>query len=443
MTRSTQRRGGPLSGLSRNKRIATAASIFLAFGLLVTVQQVSSAKERTAKSAADCGPSVPGSQNPNGANTTVSNQNGRQVRDHWGDGQDKPAGCVDNSVNTSAVKIQAAGTANCPDVKGKVKNVPNAAKKDVDAELAQLDKQIADANKALAAADKAKNNKANAEKAALDQLKAKRTASIKKIVDAIDKAGNKPQGLEGLATCTLAAGKNDGKNNDGKNNGGNNNDGKNNDGKNNDGKNNDGKNNDGKNNDGKNNNNGGNNGGKLDIIAQNCKDDSKLTKHDGFQKANRCVETEMGEVGSANKNPSLLITDAPNQVKVNQAFSIKVATRNLIRDRFLAAGQGGYYVEMSKLSGQGLVRGHFHTACRILNSTNVAPDAAPVPAFFVATEDGGGSGKADRIQIKVPGLPEKGTFQCASWAGDGSHRLPMMERANQTPAFDAVRITVK
>jgi hypothetical protein len=28
------------------------------------------------------------------------------------------------------------------------------------------------------------------------------------------------------------------------------------------------------------------------------------------------------------------------------------------------------------------------------------------------------------------------------WAGDGSHRTPLMQRANQTPAFDSVRITV-
>jgi hypothetical protein len=46
------------------------------------------------------------------------------------------------------------------------------------------------------------------------------------------------------------------------------------------------------------------------------------------------------------------------------------------------------------------------------------------------------------VTINVPGMPTAGTAQCASWAGDGSHRIPMTERANQTPAFDAVRITV-
>jgi hypothetical protein len=180
----------------------------------------------------------------------------------------------------------------------------------------------------------------------------------------------------------------------------------------------------------------------LGILADSCEKGSKLPEHDGFQKGGRCVALEMGEVGNADQNPSLLITRAPEQVKVNQPFTIRVSTRNLIRDRFLAAAKGGYYAEMSLLDKQGLVRGHFHTACRMLGSTKAAPDPAPVPAFFVATEDNGGGDEPDQVVIQVPGLPEPGVAQCASWAGDGSHRIPMMQRANQIPAFDAVRINV-
>ena len=66
-----------------------------------------------------------------------------------------------------------------------------------------------------------------------------------------------------------------------------------------------------------------------------------------------------------------------------------------------------------------------------------------VPAFFVATEDSKGGREPDTVTINVPGLPDAGLAQCASWAGDGSHRIPMMERANQTPAFDTVRIRVR
>jgi hypothetical protein len=195
-------------------------------------------------------------------------------------------------------------------------------------------------------------------------------------------------------------------------------------------------------------NNGGNNGGGqtpppgagLGILTNSC-DTSNLDDHDGFQNGNRCVSTEFGEVGTQENNPSLLITEAPEQVGVGEAFTLRVSTRNLIRDRFLAAGQGGYYVESSVLQ-DGLTRGHFHTACRILGSTSEAPDPAPIPAFFVATEDRQGGRTPDTVTIQVPGIPNEGTAQCASWAGDGSHRIPMMQRANQTPAFDAVRIQV-
>jgi hypothetical protein len=154
------------------------------------------------------------------------------------------------------------------------------------------------------------------------------------------------------------------------------------------------------------------------------------------------VSTEFGEVGEAAKNPSLLITRSPRAVRVNQGFDIVVSTRNLVRDRFLKAAQGGYYKESSFLTADGLVRGHFHTACRMLTTTSEAPDPKPAPAFFVATEDGKGGVQPDSLTIRVLGLPQTGLAQCAVWAGDGSHRVPMMERANQVPAFDVVRVRV-
>ncbi|WP_435827386.1 hypothetical protein [Actinoplanes philippinensis] len=182
-------------------------------------------------------------------------------------------------------------------------------------------------------------------------------------------------------------------------------------------------------------------GNNLTILTDTCVD-SDLEAHDGFQKGDRCVSTEFGEVGVAANNPTLLITQAPDEVTVGTPFQLRISTRNLIRDRFLAAGQGGYYVESSVLQN-GIVRGHFHTACRILNSDDEAPESAPVPAFFVATEDRRGGAEPDTVTIQVPGLPQEGEFQCSSWAGDGSHRIPMMERANQTPALDSVRVTVR
>jgi hypothetical protein len=182
-------------------------------------------------------------------------------------------------------------------------------------------------------------------------------------------------------------------------------------------------------------------GAQLGVIANDC-ENSVLDEHDGFQNGNRCVSTQFGEVAVESKNPTLLITEAPDQVDVNEGFELKVSTRNLQRDRFLAAGQGGYYVESALLQQDGIERGHFHTACRMLESTDEAPESAPAPAFFVATEDGRGGVAPDEVTINVPGLPEAGLAQCASWAGDGSHRIPMMQRANQIPGFDVVKIQV-
>lgn len=203
--------------------------------------------------------------------------------------------------------------------------------------------------------------------------------------------------------------------------------------------------NNGNGNNGNNGNNNGNGNDKpasgLDILGTDCSN-SDLPPHDGFQKAPRCVETSFGEVTSADKSPSLLITDAPNEVGVDEDFQLVVSTRNLKRDRFLGAAVGGYYAEASFLDDNGIQRGHFHTACRFLPSLDAAPDAAPEPAFFLATQDNKGGAGEDKVTIDVPGQDQAGTLQCAVWAGDGSHRVPMMERANQTPAFDVVRVKV-
>jgi hypothetical protein len=178
----------------------------------------------------------------------------------------------------------------------------------------------------------------------------------------------------------------------------------------------------------------------LEILGNSC-ENSQMEPHDGFQLGNKCVSTAFGEVGEAADNPTLLISRSPLRVRVNQAFTMQVSTRNLVRNRFLAAKNGGYYKESAYLTEDGLVQGHFHTACRMLTGRQ-APDPEPVPVFFLATEDGGGGAEPDVVTVSVPGLASTGIAQCAAWAGDGSHRVPMMQRANQIPAFDAVRIIV-
>lgn len=176
-------------------------------------------------------------------------------------------------------------------------------------------------------------------------------------------------------------------------------------------------------------------------LARDCSK-TKLELHDGFQEAPTCAETEFGEVPAQQNGAQLLIVDAPDKVKVGERITLKVSTRNLVRDRFLGAAVGGYYLESSLLNGAGLVRGHFHTACQLID------DKAPQPDrqfdTFVATEDGGGSARADTVTVTTPkGLAREGEARCVVWAGDGSHRVPMEQFANQIIAVDAVRIQVR
>ncbi|WP_433270537.1 hypothetical protein ACQPWR_15500 [Micromonospora vinacea] len=428
MRRSTRARRP--SGNARSKRLLAVVGTLAVFGGVVAVTQISSAQDRRTNkprpASGQCVEPSPGATAPTGGGSTSRTwQNGRWVRNHWGDGQQSVPECEDGKDGTVGTGTAIA----CPDVAAKLPQVPNRARAEVDRNLAQLQTQIAEADRRLAA----EGNKGEAfiRNAILQPLAGKRRAVLDRITTAIDRVGPRPQGLAQLAECqvqpTTPGGGNNGGGStptttpSGGNNGGGNNGGGN--------------------------NGGGNNGGGtepgagLGVLANDC-DESRLQPHDGFQNGNRCVSTEFGEVGAAANNPSLLITQFPDQVGQNQPFTLRVSTRNLVRDRFLAAGQGGYYVESSLLNDQGLVRGHFHTACRMLDSLTAPPEPQEVPAFFVATEDGRGGAQPDEVTIQIPGLPESGTAQCSVWAGDGSHRLPMMERANQTPAFDSVRIDV-
>ncbi|MGW3857385.1 hypothetical protein [Micromonospora arida] len=423
MRRSTRARRP--SGNARSKRLLAVVGTLAVFGGVVAVTQISSAQDRRTNkprpASGQCVEPSPGATAPTGGGSTSRTwQNGRWVRNHWGDGQQSVPECEDGKDGTVGTGTAIA----CPDVAAKLPQVPNRARAEVDRNLAQLQTQIAEADRRLAA----EGNKGEAfiRSAILQPLAGKRRAVLDRITTAIDRVGPRPQGLAQLAECQVQPTGGTGGNNGGGSTptttpG------------------------------------GGNNGGGtsptttpgggtapgagLGVLANDC-DESRLQPHDGFQNGNRCVSTEFGEVGAAANNPSLLITQFPEQVGQNQPFTLRVSTRNLVRDRFLAAGQGGYYVESSLLNDQGLVRGHFHTACRMLDSLTAPPEPQEVPAFFVATEDGRGGAQADEVTIQIPGLPESGTAQCSVWAGDGSHRLPMMERANQTPAFDSVRIDV-
>lgn len=178
-------------------------------------------------------------------------------------------------------------------------------------------------------------------------------------------------------------------------------------------------------------------------LAVDCSG-SALSPHDGFQEAPTCSSTAFGEVPAQPDDASLLIVKSPLVVRVGQPIVLKISTRNLKRDRFLGAAAGGYYLETSLLDGTGIVRGHFHTMCRNLDSTKEAPtpDRAG-DGLFVATEDGGGSKTPDTVTVTLPsGLPRTGIAQCMAWDGDGSHRVSMNQFANQPVAVDTVRLLV-
>lgn len=84
--------------------------------------------------------------------------------------------------------------------------VPDAARESVDKELALLDQQITEAYQQLQGQAQAVEQGADvADSEILNPLAEKRTAVIDRIVVAIDAAGERPEGLEALATCALLA----------------------------------------------------------------------------------------------------------------------------------------------------------------------------------------------------------------------------------------------
>lgn len=186
----------------------------------------------------------------------------------------------------------------------------------------------------------------------------------------------------------------------------------------------------------------------LDLLGRTC-ENSALPIHTGFQEAPACVETAMGEVAPADKNVSLLITSAPTEVESGEDFAIQVSTRNLIRNRFLGAAAGGYYRETSVLTEDGLTQGHFHCGVYRLDDPTVAPEPNIDPNFFAAVEDSAGGAEPDVVEISISGTLDDGTtrlqpglHRLMCWAGDPTHRVPLMQFARHPIAADVVRINV-
>ncbi|MEW2177429.1 DUF1996 domain-containing protein [Streptomyces sp. NPDC005406] len=99
-----------------------------------------------------------------------------------------------------------ASTIDCPEVVNEIPEVPDPARAEVDRELAAMDTQITDAYREFAdRRDRMARDPQLAQNAVLGPLKARRTASIDRIVTAIGRSAERPEGLGSLAPCSLRA----------------------------------------------------------------------------------------------------------------------------------------------------------------------------------------------------------------------------------------------
>ncbi|WP_258314942.1 DUF1996 domain-containing protein [Streptomyces sp. Act143] len=94
-----------------------------------------------------------------------------------------------------------AGTIDCPDVGDALTSVPDDARADVDKELAQLDQQTAQAYQMLQ--DPAVQDRDTAVNRVVNPLSENRAATIERIAAALEGTGERPDGLDQLAACTL------------------------------------------------------------------------------------------------------------------------------------------------------------------------------------------------------------------------------------------------
>ncbi|MEU7907373.1 DUF1996 domain-containing protein [Actinoplanes sp. NPDC049118] len=114
---------------------------------------------------------------------------------------------------TAGARSVANPSVRCPSLRDKLPGVPDKALAEVDRNLAELDRQIADADERLV--------QAPGDGGVLGALRAKRTATIERIVISIGRDAPRPQGLDKLATCTLGKGQDaDNQNGQGQNGGG-------------------------------------------------------------------------------------------------------------------------------------------------------------------------------------------------------------------------------
>ncbi|MGW4025868.1 DUF1996 domain-containing protein [Streptomyces sp. NPDC005009] len=101
-------------------------------------------------------------------------------------------------------QVFSGATIDCPDVATELTSVPEEARAEVDKELAGLDAQIAEAYKRIGeSAEALRQDPGFAENAIAKPLEEKRSAALARIGTAIDRVGDRPEGLEELADCAV------------------------------------------------------------------------------------------------------------------------------------------------------------------------------------------------------------------------------------------------
>ena len=111
------------------------------------------------------------------------------------------AGETHSNARNATTKA-AANTVNCPAVAPSLPAVPASAKAEVDRNLALLNTQIQEANTRIANTV-GQGGPNFVQNAILGPLADKRKSTIDRIAISIGRAGEKPQGLDSLATCSL------------------------------------------------------------------------------------------------------------------------------------------------------------------------------------------------------------------------------------------------
>jgi hypothetical protein len=124
------------------------------------------------------------------------------VRIDTGDEEKNPAAKSPDGDRDQAAQAATTPLITCPDVASKLPDVPDPAMAEVNRNLDLLDTQIDEANKRLATSQ-GQGGPNFVQNAILGPLKDKRVATIDRMAIAIGRTAAKPQGLDGLAPCTL------------------------------------------------------------------------------------------------------------------------------------------------------------------------------------------------------------------------------------------------